>query len=830
MKLQNCANVSLRCDVVWIILSFICILIFSTLDTRELTAQAHRSHQEVPGCIFYVNNDSAGIVASCRSFQSNRTTLFFPSSVIRLQIHKVYNLSTESPLAPNLEQLLILDLQHNELQTIASYMFEGLKDLSEISLAFNSLRNLPVDVFKHNSYLEKIDISKNFILSIRGVTASMTNLTMLKNLYIANNDAIRFITDQDFLPLNSIPLESLDLYACAIERIEQNAFLLLPSLVSLNMSLNYIEEKALKNLSYSLNSANLKDFRVSHNRNLPFFSPYFLNWLRQSNVEYLDLSKNRLSFFRVDGYSEIKFLNIAQCDISFLPQQAFSTMKKLEVLIMSQHYVTNINNQFISNVKLRVLDLSEYAAFDTEITVKIENYAFRNLKNLELMHLNRLPLKGGIRRYMFYGLSNLTKLNLHRCAIPFIDDYSFESLVNLLYLDLSKNVIYQLSSHTFFGLQNVTTINLASNRLSFLNESHPFEFTPMLERLIIDDNKIIRFPSGIFSNLHFLIAIHASNNFIEPWTDQIVLHSGNLNVFLLRENKISYFTKAMIEDLNNFEFVDFSGNDLNCSHCSTIDLKEWIDTTNASFAKVSSETDNFICHEPTELEGINVDSANLEFLVFYCIPKELDVVKVLYSTTISFLLIVLIVVFIWYRWHWNIRYLIFLARSRTKIYKEHANADRYAFDCFVSYCDTDVTWVRNHLLPALETQTHKIVCCLPDRDFIAGCSVVNNIASAIEQSRTTLLILSNEYLNSDWCRFEAEIAQHKLFEDTRNGLILILLEPIQKEKITKNLQYVIRTRTCVQWTNNAAGQKLFFERLRSAVMNSEDKGLFTHIT
>ncbi|GFV39010.1 toll-like receptor 13 [Trichonephila clavipes] len=802
----------------------------SMLDTRIFTVGALHSHQDVPGCIFYDNSDLAGLVASCSSFQSNQTTLSFPSCVLRLQIQNVYNLSTESPLAPNLEQLLILDLQHNQIETVTNYMFEGLEKLSEIILASNYLHNVPFDAFKHNPLLKIIDLSNNFIISISAVTASMTNLSKLRNLYLAKNFGITLITDQDFQPLENISLKSLDLCACGIESIARNAFRSLTLLASLNISYNYLEEHAIESLTYSLNRENLKDFRVTKNRNMPYLSVHLLTWLRYSHVEHLDISKNLISFLPMDGYSQIRFLNLAECGIAFLPPQAFFMMTKLEVLLMNHHYLTTIDNQFIFNVKLRILDFSDYAASSYKITVKIADFAFKNLKELKFLHLNNLPLRSGLGKHTFTGLSNLTKLDLHRCSIIFINDYSFEPLSSLLYLDLSSNVIDELSNNTFFGLRKVTTINLSHNRLSFLNDSHPFEWTPMLERLIISDNKIFRIPSGVFLNLHSLTSIDASDNLMGPWTDQIFPHSGNLNSLILRRNKITYFTKYMIEDLNKFEFLDLYGNLLNCSHCSTIHLKEWIESSNASFAKFSSEIDNFICHEPIELEGKDISSVNLDFLTIYCIPKEVNVIKVLYSSAISLLLVVPIAIFVWYRWHWSIRYKFFLARLRIKTHKEHVTADRYTFDCFVSYCDKDTPWVRSHLLPALETETHKIVCCLPDRDFVAGYSAVGNIAAAIEQSRTTLLILSNEYLNSDWCRFESEIAQHKLFEDSRNGLIVILLEPILKERITKNLQYVIRTRTCVQWTNNATGQKLFWVRLRSALMSSVDKNTFTHIT
>ncbi|CAL1275811.1 unnamed protein product [Larinioides sclopetarius] len=813
-----------------------CILLMITLafDTEEVISEIHTTpsyhDRETTGCHVSKNSDLIGLFAFCTIFRSNETSYILPNTTTRLQIYRVFNLSTNTSLAPNMDQLLILEITSSNLYKITSIMFEGLKNLQKISLRKNFITELLHDIFQHNPLLETVDLSHNFLLSVERITISLRNLRCLKNLILSSNKAIRYITNEDFKPMDNTTLESLDLSDCDIESIEEYAFQWFNCLSSLNVSRNLLGDIALRNLSNTLSQECLKDFRASELRNEMYFSRYFLLWLTNSRVEYLDLSRNRFSYFPFEGYHQLKMLNVEDSGIILDPFQKFSGMSKLEVLLMKHHFIQSIDRQFKSATKLKILDLSEFLEVNILSGVNIADYAFRNQKELEFLYLNSVPLRDGILRNMFSGLSNLKEIYLSRCYISLIDEYSFETLEKLIFLDLSYNLLSDLSNNTLFGLKNVKNINLNNNRLLFLNNIFPFEFTPKLEVLSLEYNKIFSFPSGILLNLNFLDIIRASDNFIQPWTEQFLPLSGNLSLFLLPNNKISFFTKQMFQDLNNIKFIDFSGNPLNCSHCSTKDLQIWLESTNISFVKLITEGNNFLCHEPQELKGVTVSNADLDFLDNYCLPKILDETKIIYYTTIPLLVITIILGLVWYRWHWNIKYIVFLARSRTKTYRDAVNAHRYEFDAFVSYCDKDLLWVRNELLQSLETEKDKITCCLPDRDFIAGCSVLNNIAEAIEQSRTTLLILSNEYLSSDWCKFEAEIAQYKLFEDTRNGLILILLEPLHKEKITKNLQYVIQTRTCIQWTKNTTGQKLFWKRLRLAILNPAEKGWFTHIT
>ncbi len=76
----------------------------------------------------------------------------------------------------------------------------------------------------------------------------------------------------------------------------------------------------------------------------------------------------------------------------------------------------------------------------------------------------------------------------------------------------------------------------------------------------------------------------------------------------------------------------------------------------------------------------------------------------------------------------------------------------YEYDVFISYSHHDRSWVRSELLPRLETAGLKV--CIDFRDFRLGAPSVTEMERAATTSRKTVLILSPEYLASDWTAFE----------------------------------------------------------------------------
>lgn len=81
----------------------------------------------------------------------------------------------------------------------------------------------------------------------------------------------------------------------------------------------------------------------------------------------------------------------------------------------------------------------------------------------------------------------------------------------------------------------------------------------------------------------------------------------------------------------------------------------------------------------------------------------------------------------------------------------------FAYDVFISYSSKDATWVRAELLPQLEG--HDLRVCIDFRDFRIGAPSVREMERAVTTSRRTLLVLTQDYLDSAWAEFELLMLQ-----------------------------------------------------------------------
>ncbi len=127
-------------------------------------------------------------------------------------------------------------------------------------------------------------------------------------------------------------------------------------------------------------------------------------------------------------------------------------------------------------------------------------------------------------------------------------------------------------------------------------------------------------------------------------------------------------------------------------------------------------------------------------------------------------------------------------------------------DAFVSYYSEDSsleqTFVRKILSTRLE-QEHEspFKLVIHERDFRAGTNIVTNIINAIHKSNSAIILLSQNYVNSRWCRDEFEWCVEESKKDPAFQLYVILMEPDREltglsdymEKYLKTVTYLKRT-------------------------------------
>ncbi|XP_027756730.1 toll-like receptor 2, partial [Empidonax traillii] len=110
--------------------------------------------------------------------------------------------------------------------------------------------------------------------------------------------------------------------------------------------------------------------------------------------------------------------------------------------------------------------------------------------------------------------------------------------------------------------------------------------------------------------------------------------------------------------------------------------------------------------------------------------------------------------------------------------------------------------------------------CLHKRDFVPGKWIVDNIIDSIEKSHKTLFVLSEHFVQSEWCKYELDFSHFRLFDENNDAAILVLLEPIQSKTIPKRfckLRKIMNTKTYLEWPLGEEQQQMFWFNLKMAL-------------
>uniref|UniRef100_T1JNH1 TIR domain-containing protein n=1 Tax=Strigamia maritima TaxID=126957 RepID=T1JNH1_STRMM len=143
--------------------------------------------------------------------------------------------------------------------------------------------------------------------------------------------------------------------------------------------------------------------------------------------------------------------------------------------------------------------------------------------------------------------------------------------------------------------------------------------------------------------------------------------------------------------------------------------------------------------------------------------------------------------------------------------EEDIDADKvYAF---VSYSCEDEDWIVDFLVPGLETGIPSYKLCLHNRDWRAGQFITDQIVQSVESSRRTIIVLTDNYLKSNWSRLEFDIAyQQALKDQVRRVIAVVPNEVPDLSKIDKEFKSFITLTTYVE-----AKKPYFWRKLRASM-------------
>ncbi|XP_037500235.1 toll-like receptor Tollo [Rhipicephalus sanguineus] len=128
------------------------------------------------------------------------------------------------------------------------------------------------------------------------------------------------------------------------------------------------------------------------------------------------------------------------------------------------------------------------------------------------------------------------------------------------------------------------------------------------------------------------------------------------------------------------------------------------------------------------------------------------------------------------------------------------------FDVFVSFSSKDVEWIHDEIVPGLEAMDFSY--CTYERNFKGGYLLQDIIRDAVSCSRRSLLVLTENFLASEWCRFEFRLAHQRALRDNINRLVIVLVDEIDPGELDEDLRLYVRSANYLRW-----GEPNFWDRL-----------------
>ena len=348
---------------------------------------------------------------------------------------------------------------------------------------------------------------------------------------------------------------------------------------------------------------------------------------------------------------------------------------------------------------------------------------------------------------------------------------------------------------------------------SSLEAQNAFGSNSDLEILDLGQNSIHWLPHSLLENNSQLLELNLTENLLSHFTidlsSQLQLKLINLSSNSLRN--ISEPMRNMLDAANARHplTIDLRGNPLYCG-CNDLDFATWMKETGLNIYGLKDMT----CGHPyaglVPIALLNVDDLQKE-----CFPSNVRLILATVFITIA-LMSVLILSVLLYRKRWKLRYWWYLTKKGWHQMTVSADMTRYDYDAFVAHEYSDFTWVKDRLLVEMEEE-RGFKFCISHRDFRAGEILEEVIVDSIAKSRKTILVLTPHFVSSQWCNFELSIARNQLFDEGRDVILPVILEPLPAASINKTLHNILRKKLYLEWDEDGDAQKLFWQKLTDAL-------------
>ncbi|KAM4652197.1 uncharacterized protein O3C94_014551 [Discoglossus pictus] len=728
-----------------------------------------------------------------------------PFSLSQLSLCKnhLHDLKCQQDFLVNISYL---DLSYNN---VTSYSLQkvNLGNVTFLKLGFNHFFNI-LNYLKNTTVKpDKIDYSGLYLNDgpkLREICKYLTNKITYK-LTLVNN-SITYLPKHTF---EKCPIHFLDLSINRLKNVNCLEFMEYLDITHLTIEHNLL--KKLVNCANATKFLNLTTISFQFNR---IWSVDANAFAHTPNLHELQLNMNNIAWLGKYAFNGSKHLKILRLDdnlITDLYNTSFAGLAELETLNLRNNRISVIFNDTFQNlVKLNSLDLG-----GNKIT-HLEFRCFRGLQSLTTLFLDSNRITKISSDTFTYVETTLQVLDMKQNELSFDSPRKylspFHKLQKLYDLKLQAQQPHGLQTMPrgfLAGLTSLTSLYLSQNRLSHLNPD-VFDDLSQLTFLSLseDCNGVQNLPHGIFKNLTNLHILNLENICLQNLERNVFGNLTQLRKLQLMKNGLKHINVKVLKNMTNLKYLDLRSCPITCT-CNNVNLQRWL---NQSQVHVVYPYNLSCPSKPT--------SYFHDFDIHVCDNK----IKLhLFCSTFTILLMFIIFPVVYSKFYWRLKYNYFLFLSWLH---EHWKSDKelYKYDAFVSYNTHDEQWVYSTMLPMLETcnPSKAFRLCLHHRDFEPGRYIIDNIVDSIHNSRKTICVISRNYLRSEWCSLEMQLASYKLFDEMRDVLVPIFLEKIPERELSiyHRMRKVMLKKTYISWSSEPEAQKLFWAKLTKALKGS----------
>ncbi|XP_008560798.1 toll-like receptor 7 [Microplitis demolitor] len=706
----------------------------------------------------------------------------------------------------NLNQLTGLRLIGNEIGNLSRGMLWDLPNLQILNLARNKVQHVERDAFERNTRLEAIRLDGNFLSDINGIFASIASLLLLN---LSENHIEWF--DYAFIPRN---LKWLDIHGNFIESLG-----------------NYYQIRDLK----------VRTLDASHNRItelMPLSVPDSVELLFINNNYITNVHANtftdKVNLTRVDMYANmIETMELAALRLTPVPEGKFLP----EFYIggnpfncnCSMDWLPVINNMSALRQHPRVMDLDNAMcrisgprgtaivpasiARPEQFLCRYEAHCFALCHCCDFDACDcEMTCPSDCKCYH----DQTWNTNVVDCSGLGTQDIPRRIPMDATEVYLDGNDFRELQNHVFIGRKNMRVLYVNASGIESI-QNRTFNGLNNLQILHLEDNKIHELKGFEFEHLAHLRELYLQNNLIGFIGNLTLLPLRSLEILRLNGNRLVTFPVWQVT--LNTRLVDLSlgGNPWSCRCKFLQELSSWV-SDNAH--KVIDASDVWCYNNdarPAYRRRLNVNETACSD--YYAQGGVIESIMVsdylpMVAATLSAVLLLLVITVLAFifrepvrTWAYSRYGVRFWAKSTQSEDKERL------YDGYFCYSPKDEDFVLHSLAVELEHGPSGLRLCLHHRDLPCLRAAAPVVLEAAEASKRVIIVLTRNFLQTEWSRFEFRAAVHEALRGRPGQLVVVQAGPVAPEaEADPELRPYLRTATTLRW-----GEKRFWERLRFAM-------------